>query len=68
MEIPRSSSDIAFALPCPACNGNGGHGNRSDTSNPFNACTSCKGTGWNLKRAPQLTPTERQKILCKLAI
>lgn len=75
MEPPRSCTDIGFALPCPACNGNGGIGNRlpdhgsggKPSAARFTDCTSCEGTGWKLKRADELTPAEVLKILNKIS-
>jgi DnaJ-class molecular chaperone len=68
MDLPRSSSDIAIATACPACNGNGGFGSRSrDGGNPHQACNSCEGTGWQTKRLVNLTPAEAEKLRHKLA-
>lgn len=69
MEIPRSSSDFAFAYPCRTCLGNGGFGLRradkgggSTVPANFTLCTSCNGSGWTLKRPKELTPEEAEKI------
>lgn len=68
MDLPRSSSDIAIATACPACNGNGGFGSRThDGGNPHQPCSSCEGTGWQAKRLAELTPAEAEKLRHKLA-
>jgi hypothetical protein len=67
MDLPRSSTDQRLALACPICNGSGGFGSRTrDGGNPHLDCRHCAGTGWILKRLPELTATECQRLLAKL--
>jgi hypothetical protein len=75
MEPPRHSTDLAIALPCHACNGNGGFGmRRPDTgsggrpsaSANFAECSTCEGSGWQLKRPSELTPDQVKRLLSKL--
>lgn len=75
MDLPRSCTDLAVALPCKPCNGNGGFGMRQADSGSggrpaarpnFQLCETCQGTGWQLKRPGELTPEELRKLHRKL--
>lgn len=67
MELPLSSTDIRIAIACQICNGSGGFGSRTrDGNNPHLACTQCHGTGWTIKRIPDLTASERARLSKKL--
>lgn len=75
MDLPLSSTDIRVATTCRVCNGNGGFGMRKAdagsggqraASANFQPCTTCSGTGWQLKKPGELSEQEHKRLLAKL--
>ena len=58
LDLPRSSTDLRIAVPCPSCNMLG--------KIAGSACDYCGGTGWNLKNPDRLSPTELERLRKKL--
>ena len=58
LELPRSSTDLRIAVPCPSCNMLGKIAGSS--------CDYCAGTEWNLKNPDRLSPVELDRLRKKL--
>lgn len=73
MDLPRDSSDIQIALACQVCNGNGGIGPRTRVADAagtagFQACSTCNGTGWQLKKPADLTAPQLARLVQRLPL
>lgn len=58
LDLPRSSTDLRIALPCPSCHMLG--------KIAGSKCDYCNGTGWNLQDPAKLTPAELARLHKKL--